>query len=136
MAQAETMLISAGIVVTPQRVAILTYLLDQGGHPTAECIYHALRPQMPSLSLATAYNNLKLFADHGLVFELAIDPDAQRFDAELHVHGHFKCQQCGRIENFPVQLDAYQGALHHHQIHQQTIVFYGLCPSCQAANLT
>ncbi|MEG3033466.1 MAG: transcriptional repressor, partial [Enterococcus sp.] len=54
------------IRVTPQRQAILDYLIGHHSHPTADEIYHALSPSFPSMSVATVYNNLRLFTESGL----------------------------------------------------------------------
>ena len=50
---------TTGVRITPQRHAILTYLVESMGHPTADDIYRALEPNFPSMSVATVYNNLK-----------------------------------------------------------------------------
>ena len=52
--------------MTPQRHAILSYLMNSMTHPTADEIYRALSPEFPSMSVATIYNNLRLFVDAGL----------------------------------------------------------------------
>ena len=39
--------------VTPQRIAIYDALRGHHDHPTAEMLYHTLRPEHPSMSLAT-----------------------------------------------------------------------------------
>lgn len=44
-----------------KRDAILSCLCSTDTHPSAEWIYHRLKPQIPDLSLATVYRNLALF---------------------------------------------------------------------------
>ena len=51
----------AGIRITPQRQAILRYLISSHTHPTADEIYQALSPDFPNISVATIYNNLRVF---------------------------------------------------------------------------
>ena len=46
---------SQGFKVTPQRIAIYDALRGHHDHPTAEMLYHTLRPEHPSMSLATVY---------------------------------------------------------------------------------
>ena len=41
-----------------KRDAILSCLCNTDTHPSAEWIYHQLKPQIPDLSLATVYRNL------------------------------------------------------------------------------
>ena len=59
-----------GVRMTPQRHAILTYLMETITHPTADEIYRALEPRFPNMSVATVYNNLRVFKEAGLVREL------------------------------------------------------------------
>ena len=51
---------SEGFKVTPQRIAIYDALRGHHNHPTAEMIYHSLRPTHPSMSLATVYKTMEL----------------------------------------------------------------------------
>ncbi len=52
---------SEGFKVTPQRIAIYDALRGHHNHPTAEMIYHSLRPTHPSMSLATVYKTMEIF---------------------------------------------------------------------------
>ena len=49
----------AGVRITPQRQAIMRYLISSHSHPTADEIYQAL-PKFPNISVATIYNNLRV----------------------------------------------------------------------------
>lgn len=51
----------AHIRITPQRYGILEYLIENDNHPTADEIYQALSGRFPNMSVATVYNNLRLF---------------------------------------------------------------------------
>ena len=61
---------TTGVRITPQRHAILEYLIDSMIHPTADDIYKALEDKFPNMSVATVYNNLRVFREVGLVKEL------------------------------------------------------------------
>ncbi|VTR62729.1 ferric uptake regulation protein [Actinobacillus pleuropneumoniae] len=91
---------TTGVRITPQRHAILTYLVESMGHPTADDIYRALEPNFPSMSVATVYNNLKMFIEAGMVRELTYGDNSSRFDANVSDHHHVICQSCGKIEDF------------------------------------
>ncbi|MFW2691866.1 peroxide-responsive transcriptional repressor PerR, partial [Staphylococcus aureus] len=69
----------AGIRITPQRQAILRYLISSHTHPTADEIYQALSPDFPNISVATIYNNLRVFKDIGIVKELTYGDSSSRF---------------------------------------------------------
>ena len=80
-----------------QRIAIMEYLMDNPIHPSADDIYTALSPSMPTLSKTTVYNTLKLFSEQGAALMLTIDEKNTNFDADTSVHSHFLCKRCGHI---------------------------------------
>ncbi|OGX61767.1 MAG: transcriptional repressor, partial [Paenibacillus sp. RIFOXYA1_FULL_44_5] len=89
--QALVKLKTTGVRMTPQRHAILSYLLDSTAHPTADDIYRDLEDRFPSMSVATVYNNLKVFIEADLVRELTYGDDSSRFDADMSDHYHVMC---------------------------------------------
>ena len=80
-----------------QRIAIMDYLMSHHTHPTADEIYLALSPSMPTLSKTTVYNTLRLFAEQGAALMLTIDDRNANFDGKTEAHAHFFCKRCGRI---------------------------------------
>ncbi|WP_219839036.1 Fur family transcriptional regulator [Paenibacillus sp. R14(2021)] len=98
--QALEQLKSTGVRMTPQRHAILSFLMHSKSHPTADEIYKSLSSSFPSMSVATIYNNLRLFVDAGLIKELTYGDDSSRFDADLSEHYHAICRSCGTIVDF------------------------------------
>lgn len=120
-----------GIRPSYHRVKVLEYLHRQGGHPTAEQIYSALAPDIPSLSKVTIYNTLHTFVEAGLVRMVEIDEAQMRYDVTTGDHGHFLCLECGSITNFPVAAEALTvDALGGFQITHKDVHFKGLCPQC------
>lgn len=121
--------------MTPQRYAILRYLVESYSHPTADDIFQALSPQYPSLSVATVYNNLKVFIDAGLVRELTYGDASSRFDADLSDHYHAICTSCGMMVDFEhppvkeVEEAAVRATGFSVQGHRMEI--YGTCPTCR-----
>jgi Fur family peroxide stress response transcriptional regulator len=69
----------ANIRITPQRYAILEYLIENHSHPTADEIYRALEERFPNMSVATVYNNLRLFTEIGFVQEMSYGDASSRF---------------------------------------------------------
>jgi len=120
--------------MTPQRYAILEYLMKSKRHPTADEIYRALSPHYSSLSVATVYNNLKLFIEAGLVRELTYGDDSSRFDADLSDHYHAICDKCGAIVDFehpPIrEVEQEAEARTGFRIHGHRLEVYGICPAC------
>lgn len=133
--RAVEILKGTGVRMTPQRFAILAFLLETKSHPSADEIYKALENRFPSMSVATVYNNLKLFKEAGLVRELTFGDHASRFDGNTHDHYHITCVSCGKIEDFEYPgLDEVEDFAAHstgfHPSHHRMEV-YGLCPECQ-----
>lgn len=126
---------SGGVRMTPQRYAILQYLMESHDHPTADDIFRALSPQYPSLSVATVYNNLKVFIDAGLVRELTYGDDSSRFDADLSDHYHAICTKCGTMVDFehsPIQeVEEAAAASTGFSVFGHRMEVYGLCPTCK-----
>jgi len=134
VSQALEQLKMDGVRMTPQRQAILSYLMNSMSHPTADEIYKALSPSFPSMSVATIYNNLRLFVEAGLVRELTYGDDSSRFDADLSDHYHAICKQCGQIVDFshPPLLDVERTAskMTGFLVEGHRMEIYGVCASC------
>lgn len=129
-----------GVRMTPQRHAILAYLMDSMTHPTADEIYRALEAKFPSMSVATVYNNLRVFKEVGLVSELTYGDASSRFDANTIDHYHAICMACGKIVDFnypslgPVEEQAQQET--GFQISSHRMEVYGVCGECQKQGKT
>lgn len=132
--QALAKLKTTGVRMTPQRHAILSYLLDTMTHPTADEIYRALEPRFPSMSVATVYNNLKVFMEAGLVRELTYGDNSSRFDADMSEHYHAQCEVCGKISDFeyPPLHEVEQAAREQtsFQVKGHRLEVYGVCSEC------
>ncbi|HZG57646.1 Fur family transcriptional regulator [Paenibacillus sp.] len=125
---------STGVRMTPQRHAILSFLLESMTHPTADEIYRALADRFPSMSVATVYNNLKVFIEAGLVRELTYGDDSSRFDADMSEHYHAICDRCGTIADFefPPLTEIEVAAASHtgFHVHGHRMEVYGVCRAC------
>lgn len=114
-----------------QRIKVLEYMHQKGGHPTVDEIYHVLSPEIPSLSKTTIYNTLHTFVEAGLIRAVNIDGAEQRYDLMLFTHGHFKCDSCGTITNFSIDIDCIAPEeLNEFDIRERNVYFRGLCPNC------
>lgn len=126
---------TSGVRITPQRHAILAYLLESMDHPTADEIYRALNSHFPSMSVATVYNNLKMLIEAGMVRELTYGDSSSRFDADVTEHYHIICEQCGKIEDFhyPSLTMVEQQAEKRtgYQISGHRMELYGVCADCR-----
>lgn len=133
--EALTTLKKSGVRITPQRHAVLEYLMQSMKHPTADEIYKALEDKFPNMSVATVYNNLRVFLDIGLVRELTYGDSSSRFDCNTSDHYHIICDECGKIVDFH-----YPSLNEVEQLAEQVTGFdvtnhrmevYGTCEDCQ-----
>lgn len=124
-----------GVRITPQRHAILSYLMDTMGHPTADEIYRALEPRFPNMSVATVYNNLKMFIEAGLVRELTYGDSSSRFDADVSNHYHIICEKCGKIEDFTYpsldEVERKGEEVTGFEVHGHRLELHGVCKDCR-----
>jgi Fe2+ or Zn2+ uptake regulation protein len=125
---------SVGLKLTPQRYAVLDFLMRSREHPTADKISAALNRRFPRASRATIYNTLNALRDAGLVHEVYMDDAVARFDANLDQHHHFVCRMCDKLEDVPFDE---VGELptrrlgRGHKVENYEIVMRGVCASCQ-----
>ena len=120
-----------GLSLSHQRLKVLEYLSSHHCHPTVEQIYLSLVEEIPTLSKATVYNTLKTLVEIGVVKELQIENNEARYDIITDFHGHFKCEQCGKIYNFNIDLNnAGFSGLNQFLIKQKDVYFKGVCPDC------
>jgi Fur family transcriptional regulator, peroxide stress response regulator len=120
-----------GIRASYQRMRVLGYLYQSNSHPTADEIYQHLSPEIPSLSRTTIYNILGVFVKAGLIRTVGIEDDEKRFDLVLSNHGHFKCEACGAITDFEIDIDSIPiNGLNSFQIKEKDVYFKGWCPKC------
>ena len=82
---------------TEQRAAVFRYLAATDVHPTAEQVLHAVREELPGISLATVYKSLETLVGCGLAHKLNFGDDSARYDGRTEPHHHARCLGCGRV---------------------------------------
>ncbi|MBI4188597.1 MAG: transcriptional repressor [Chloroflexi bacterium] len=119
---------------TKQKEAILTVLRNTTFHPTAIWIFEVVRKEIPNISLATVYRNLKQLAERDQVLELQFDGSMSHFDGRTDKHSHFICDDCGCIfdvdetgNELSDQIARKTGL----KISHYRLVFHGVCRMCQ-----
>ncbi|MDD4510318.1 MAG: Fur family transcriptional regulator [Oscillospiraceae bacterium] len=119
------------INLSHQRLKVLEYLAQKHCHPTADQIFTDLQKDIPTLSKTTVYNTLRIMIDAGLVSGITIEDHETRYDIVTESHGHFKCESCGTIFDFPIDIDSLvPGSLSNFKINNKNVYFKGLCPRC------
>src|SRR5579871_1261975 len=127
-------LASSGLRCTPQRFAVMAFLMEQTAHPTAVEILEAINRLDPRSSQATIYNNLRDLVQAGLVREVAVEGRSARFDAKGVRHHHFICERCGNVEDmewYDVPRPA-SASLGKRVLRECELIFRGLCAKCAA----
>ncbi|WP_281417549.1 peroxide-responsive transcriptional repressor PerR [Lentibacillus saliphilus] len=125
----------SGVRITPQRHAVLEFLMNSETHPTADDIYKALEGKFPNMSVATVYNNLRVLREIGLVRELTYGDASSRFDANTTEHYHIICNSCGKIVDFhyPVldEIESLAEQVTGFNVTHHRMEIYGTCQNCR-----
>ena len=120
-----------------QRQLIMEAVLSSKSHPTADEIYHQLKPEHPELSLGTVYRNLNLLAEMGVIDRMGSPYPSERFDGRRDPHLHMVCTRCGQVmvvEMPPEEIEGFLNGVQaqtDHHLEQVTITLFGLCEECQ-----
>jgi len=122
----------SGLRCTTQRYAVMAFLMEHTGHPTAAEIFETVNRVDPRSSKATTYNNLRDLVKAGLVREVAVEGRAGRFDLAGMQHHHFICDRCGSVEDmewYDVPRPASR-SLGKRIVRECQLIFRGLCTKC------
>lgn len=120
--------------MTKQRELILSILKQSDRHMTADEIFFLAKLKMPSIAMATVYNNLNALDEAGVINRLHIDGVADCFDKITEPHDHLLCDGCGRITDIhlpalPEMLERELGS----EIRDYELTAHYICPECRRA---
>ena len=91
---------SLDIKPTSQRIDIANIIFCKDQHLSAEDIIVALNKNGSTISRATVYNTLNLFAQKGLVQRVVIDSSKVYYDSKTTQHSHYYNIDTGEISDF------------------------------------
>lgn len=128
---AEERLREHGIKPSHHRLKVLEYMLENRNHPSADMIYKALAPEIPTLSKTTVYNTVELFLEKGVVQPIMIAQNELRYDADTSFHGHFLCRECGKIYDFFYEEGDFPPVPEGYLIEESHAYYRGVCPECR-----
>ena len=100
--QVKEKLSAYGILPTRQRVLIGSYLFNKNKHLTAEQLMSMVNSGDDTVSKATIYNTLGLFAEKGLLKEVVINPGRLVYDTNTEKHHHIYNLDTGAISDIPL----------------------------------
>ncbi|MFK7795177.1 MAG: Fur family transcriptional regulator [Gammaproteobacteria bacterium] len=90
-----------GITPTQQRVLIGSALFAKAQHVSAEQVLSMVNKNNETVSKATVYNTLGLFAQKGLLHEVIFEANKVFYDTNLENHHHLYHMDTGRLEDIP-----------------------------------
>jgi Fe2+ or Zn2+ uptake regulation protein len=90
-----------GIQPTPQRIAVVEYVLKTKRHPTADEVLERARRKCRTVSRATVYNTLNLLVGKGLLKIQVLREGTVVFDPNTDKHHHLIDEETGIIHDIP-----------------------------------
>lgn len=132
----EQVLRDAALRVTSQRKAVLS-AVHEHPHADTETLLAATRERLGSVSHQAVYDVLRALTDAGLVRRIQPAGSVARYEARVgDNHHHLVCRSCGTVTDVDCAvgeapcLTPSDGA--GFAIDEAEVVFWGLCPACQA----
>ena len=89
--------------MTKQRALIKNIVLNSHAHLSAQQIFDLAKEEMPTIAMATVYNNLNALEEAGEIKKMRASGRLDLFDGCLEPHDHLICSRCGQIEDIKVK---------------------------------
>ncbi|WP_445486678.1 Fur family transcriptional regulator [Niallia sp. 03133] len=122
------------IRLTPQRIELIHILSTGNKHWTVDEIYQILNESMPSVSITTVYNNIKLFCELDLVKEIQFGEGLSKYEWKKEDHYHIVCNSCGEMKDvwYPElkEVEVFAESISKFHISSHNLQFYGICKEC------
>lgn len=90
--------------VTNSRRALVSALMEGGGHLSAEDLVARLRMSHPDLAESTVYRLLTDLSDRGLVRHVHMGHGPAVYHLSDDDHHHLVCDRCGRVTDVPASV--------------------------------
>jgi Fur family transcriptional regulator, ferric uptake regulator len=109
-----------------------------GRHLTSSEIYAKALKRRPGIGFSTVYRGLGRLRDLGLISELVVPGvDAATYEPSGPRHAHFRCSECGEVEDVAYAIPArtIKALAHRHgfEIKNERVTFEGRCETCAAS---
>jgi Fur family peroxide stress response transcriptional regulator len=122
-----------GAKITAPRIAILKLFENRRDHPSAEQIFLELKPDYPTLSIATVYSTAQLLAKGSMLRILSIDEKKVNYDPDMNPHGHFLCKGCKKLFDVRTACDIMSSFIPSDgisSVEDAEVFYYGHCSKC------
>jgi len=131
-----TLLKDNKLKATPQRLSIVEELYTHG-HMNIDQLYNSLLEKFPSISLATIYKNINAMMDICFLAEVKLPNKKSVYELTKQEHSHVVCSKCGEVIDIKLDkstLCAQAKQESEYILKSSSIVFDGICPSCNKNN--
>jgi Fur family peroxide stress response transcriptional regulator len=91
---------NSGLRVTPQRLAVLSTLIESDRHPDADQIARVVRAQHSNIAVGTIYHILDNLVQKGIINKVQTEQNVVRYDAIVEPHIHLYSGEENRIEDY------------------------------------
>jgi Fur family peroxide stress response transcriptional regulator len=95
----KDLLVSKGLKVTPQRLAVLG-VLEKLHHPSADEVLEKVKQVHPSVATGTVYNILEQYTNKGIIEKVKTARDIMRYDFVAVKHHHLYCTECDTVADY------------------------------------
>jgi Fe2+ or Zn2+ uptake regulation protein len=128
----------------PKNYRLIYEIVQESGlgrHLTPSEIFAKALKRQPGIGFSTIYRGLERLHDLGLVSELYVPGvDAATYEPSGPRHAHFRCSECGQIEDvayvIPTRTITALARQHGFEIESERVTFEGRCAACGAARAT
>jgi Fur family ferric uptake transcriptional regulator len=125
----------------PKNYQLIYEIVEESGigrHLTPSEIYAKALKRRPGIGFSTVYRGLERLRDLGLVSELYVPGvDAATYEPSGPKHAHFRCSECGEIEDvayaIPTRTITALALQHGFKIDSERVTFEGRCVDCIAS---
>jgi Fe2+ or Zn2+ uptake regulation protein len=135
--QSEKLLIQNRLRRTPARIGVIE-LLSRARRPLS---VPEILARLHGVDTVTIYRTLNTFVRRKLVHKVRSDDRTWRYAAgdaaaRRHLHPHFVCDECGRVEclersRIPGKLVQALAISRAYAVIYPEVVLHGMCPKCQ-----
>ena len=129
MKDVKNLLEESTLKITPQRLAILKELENQG-HAGIDEIYEKIKELFPTISLATIYKNMNSLKEEGIITEICIH-QKPKYELLKDEHAHFICKNCGKVYDVPLSKKIIKEVNEQFPNSQKELYIYGMCEDCK-----
>lgn len=122
----------------PKNYQLIYQIVEKSGlgrHLTSSEIYAKALKRRPGIGFSTVYRGLERLRDLGLISELYVPgADAATYEPSGPRHAHFRCSECGTIEDvayaIPTRTLRSLALQHGFKIDTERVTFEGRCAAC------